>query len=57
MDKPINEYPNHPGGDPVFSREASNEDLNKDSDDKTGGIQSWYTKKELTKTGNYGRQF
>lgn len=50
MDKPINNnWPKYPGEDSVFIREATEQELKDDTDNKTGGIQSWYTKKELTK--------
>ena len=56
MDKPTNDnYPHSPGEGPVFEREADEEQLKEDAYIKTGGLQSWYTKKELTKTGNYGK--
>jgi len=58
MDKPINNnWPKYPGEDSVFIREATEQELMDDANNKTGGIQSWYTKKELTKTGNYDRRF
>lgn len=56
MDKPTNNnWPHHPGEDSVFGREATEEDLKEDAYIKTGGLQSWYTKKELTKTGKHGK--
>ena len=56
MDKPINDnYPHSPAEGPVFEREATEEDLKEDAHNKTGGLQSWYNKKELTKTGKHGK--